>query len=296
MPLSEYFSAIRDQVEKTLEKLVPPADTYPQNLHEAMRYSLFAGGKRLRPMLAIAACDAVGGETTPVEPYAAALEIIHTYTLIHDDLPALDNDELRRGKPTNHIKFGESTAIMAGDGLLTLAFEIMTDLKLYDGVAARTVLAVASETALAVGSKGTIGGQVVDLQMEKAEPDAAALEYIHTHKTGKLIVASIRGGAMLGGANSEQLEALTEYGKLVGLAFQVVDDILDVEGNEKLLGKEVGADSAKGKMTYPSIMGLEESKKFAEKLIDNAVDSIKMFGVAGAHLAELARYINSRVF
>lgn len=296
MPLTEYFKKIRGEVDKTLDALLPPKSTYPAELHEAMRYSVFAGGKRLRPMLAISACDVIGGDRKTVLPFASALELVHTYTLIHDDLPALDNDDLRRGQPTNHKKFGESTAIMAGDALLTLAFEVITNRALFNDVSAETLIDVTSQTALAIGSTGTIGGQVVDLAKEEAEPDLAALEYIHTHKTGKLITVSVTGGATLAGAEKDQIDALTQYGKNIGLAFQIVDDILDVVGDEKSLGKDIGSDTAKGKMTYPSVLGMEESRKLAARLTDNALQSLEMFGDDSAPLADIAKYIIARNF
>ncbi|MDH5478358.1 MAG: polyprenyl synthetase family protein [Nitrospinota bacterium] len=297
MPLTQYFETIARQTEDWLDRLVPPENAYPPSIHQAMRYSLFAGGKRMRPMLAVAAYDAAGshGPRDTVMPFAAALEIIHTYTLIHDDLPALDNDELRRGKPTCHVKFGEDTAILAGDALLTLAFRILADRELFAGAPVETVCDLARETAEAIGSLGTIGGQVVDLEYENAtEPDPAALEYIHTHKTGKLIALAAMGGGMLGGAREDQLRALTEYGRHVGLAFQIIDDILDVEGDEKLLGKKTGADTRMEKMTYPSLAGMKASKEKAVDLIDRAIAELEMFGEAGAPLADLARYVAAR--
>lgn len=296
MPLSKRFAEIKNQVEKELERLAPSPDDYPARLNESMRYSLFAGGKRLRPILAVAACEAVGGKRETALPFAAALEMIHTYTLIHDDLPALDDDGMRRGQPTNHIKFDEATAILAGDALLTSAFEIMANRSLYPGISYETLLNIMFETAQAIGRMGTIGGQAVDLQMEGAEPDAAVLEYIHTHKTGKLILASVRGGAMLGGADSDRLDALTVYGKDIGLAFQVIDDILDLEGDDKKLGKNAGADLKKGKMTYPAVLGLQESRKLAARLVDRAIESLEMLGESGEALSDLAKYVIARTF
>ncbi|MDH5639552.1 MAG: polyprenyl synthetase family protein, partial [Nitrospinota bacterium] len=263
--------------------------------------SLFAGGKRMRPMLAVAGFEAVSnqkavsGERGAVMPFAAALEIIHTYTLIHDDLPALDDDELRRGKPTCHVKFGEDIAILAGDALLTLAFRILADRQLFGSVPIQTVCDLARETTEAIGSLGTIGGQVVDLEYENAtDPDPAILEYIHTHKTGKLIAMAVRGGGMLGGAGEDQLSALTEYGRRIGLAFQIIDDILDVEGDEKMLGKRTGADKRMDKMTYPSVAGMKASKEKAVDLIDKAIKNLEMFGDKAGPLTDLARYVAAR--
>ena len=295
MALTAYFKNIAVQTEEWLDRLVPPEDAYPQELHQAMRYSLFAGGKRMRPMLAVAGCEAVGGAAKAAMPFAAALEIIHTYTLIHDDLPAMDDDDMRRGKPTCHVKFGESTAILAGDALLTIAFQILADRALFPGIGAELLLDLARETAEAIGSTGTIGGQAVDMEFERAtEPDPAALEYIHTHKTGKLIAMSVRGGGMLGGGGADQLRALTEYGRHVGLAFQIIDDILDVEGDEKTLGKKVGADRRKEKMTYPSVAGMKASREKAADLVDKALAALEMLGEKGRPLADLAMYVAAR--
>ncbi|MDH5510479.1 MAG: polyprenyl synthetase family protein [Nitrospinota bacterium] len=301
MPLTKYFETIAQQTETWLDQLVPQEDAYPPSIHQAMRYSLFAGGKRMRPMLAVAAFEAVSGqkavgtERGAVMPFAAALEIIHTYTLIHDDLPALDDDELRRGKPTCHVRFGEDMAILAGDALLTLAFRILTDLQLFKGIPAQTVCDLARETAEAIGSLGTIGGQVVDLEYENTtDPDPAILEYIHTHKTGKLIAMAVRGGGMLGGAGEDQLSSLTEYGRRVGLAFQIIDDILDVEGDEKLLGKRTGSDKRMDKMTYPSVSGMKASKEKAVDLIDKAIGDLEMFAERAGPLSDLARYVAAR--
>lgn len=296
MPLTAYFTGIRTLVEKTMDAIAPKASANPRLLHEAMRHSLFAGGKRFRPILAVAACETVGGKRETVIPFAVAIEMIHTYTLVHDDLPAMDDDDLRRGVPTCHKKYGEASAILAGDALLTLAFEILTDTGRFPGVKAETLLKVARETAGAVGSTGTVGGQMVDIQMAGKEPDLAVLEYIHTHKTGKLIVASVRGGAALAGAEEDQLSALTEYGRSIGLAFQIVDDLLDVEGSREKTGKTPGSDLKNKKLTYPSMMGVEESRKLAVKLTDRAMEALVMFGDSGARLRDLAEYVIARAF
>lgn len=279
-----------------MDELAPAASAHPRLLHEAMRYSLFAGGKRFRPILAVAACETVGGKRESVIPFAAAIEMIHTYTLIHDDLPAMDDDDFRRGVPTCHKKYGEAAAILAGDALLTLAFGILADAGRFPGIKAETLLKVARETAGAVGSTGTVGGQMVDIEMAGKEPDIATLEYIHTHKTGKLIVASVCGGAALAGAEDDQLAALREYGRSIGLAFQIVDDLLDVEGSREKTGKTPGSDLKNGKLTYPSIMGVEDSRKLAVKLTDRAMESVEMFGESGARLRDLAEYVIARAF
>jgi len=296
MPFSEYFKAIHAEVDATLGRLVPGDETYPPSIHQSMRYSLFAGGKRLRPMLAVAASDAIGGSRACALCFAAALEMIHTYTLIHDDLPALDDDDIRRGQMTNHRKFGESTAILAGDGLLTMAFEVLTDMANFPGVPAATILTVANETASAIGSMGAVGGQVVDIEHESATADLAVVEYIHTHKTGKLIAASVRGGAILGGADDDQVSALTVYGKHIGLAFQIIDDILDIEGDRGRLGKTPGSDIRKKKMTYPLVVGIEAARKRATELTDSALEDLEIFGDEADHLRDLAKYIAARTF
>ena len=296
MPFTRYFKAVQQEVNKKLEELLPPADTYPPRIHEAMRFSVFAGGKRLRPMLALCACEAAGGARASALPFACALEIIHTYTLIHDDLPALDDDDMRRGRLSSHKQFDEATAILAGDGLLTLAFEIMTNQALAPDVAPETLLSVAGETARAVGSTGTIGGQMVDIELENSESDLPALEYIHSHKTGKLISASTRGGARLCGGADDHVTALTGYGRKIGMAFQIIDDILDVEGETKTLGKTTGSDKRKNKLTYPAVSGMESSRKYAAQLVDSAIESLEMFGPAGERLKDLAEYVIARAF
>lgn len=281
-----------------MDRLVPAATAYPPHLHESMRYSLFAGGKRLRPILAVAACDTVKGNRAKVIPFAVTLEVVHTYTLIHDDLPAMDNDDLRRGMPTNHIKFGEAAAILAGDGLLTLAFEILADAKNFPGVDPETLLDVTRRTARAIGSLGTVGGQMADIQFagDKVEADLATLEYIHTHKTGKLIEISVRGGAQLAGAREDEIEALAEYGRSIGLAFQVVDDLLDIEGSREKLGKTPGSDAKNKKLTYPALLGVEESRRLATRLTDRAIKSLEMFGDSAERLSDLAKYVIARAF
>lgn len=294
MSLAAYLDELKKTINDRLKKLVPEPDTHPAILHEAINYSLFSGGKRLRPILAIAACDAVKGNRENVFPFATALELVHTYTLIHDDLPALDDDDLRRGRPTCHKKFGDANAILAGDALLTMAFEIITNRNLYDDIDPDRLLTVATQLGAAIGSEGTIGGQVVDLMMEDGDPDMAALEYIHTHKTGKLIAVSIAGGALLAGGSDEQIKALTDYGKNIGLAFQIADDILDIEGDEKELGKTLGSDIDNKKLTYPALLGMKESKDLAARLVVRAIDKLDIFGEKGKRLEEIARFIVDR--
>ncbi|MBI4745814.1 MAG: polyprenyl synthetase family protein [Deltaproteobacteria bacterium] len=266
----------------------------PVTLHKAMRYSMMAGGKRIRPILCIASCEAVGGKIKNVLPVACALEMVHTYSLIHDDLPAMDNDDFRRGRPTSHKVFGEAAAILAGDALLTEAFGIMTDFNLRKTVRADAILDVIGDLARASGSFGMVGGQVVDMESEGVEIDLPTLEYLHTRKTGALILASVRGGAKIGEGADEEIEALTRYGECLGLAFQIADDILDIEGDQDEIGKDVGSDLEKKKATYPSIVGMAASRERASELIDMAIDSLKGFDQKAEPLREIAKYVVER--
>jgi len=269
----------------------------PSNsLHKAIRHSLLDGGKRIRPILAIAAFEAVGGKGDYILPFACALEMIHTYSLIHDDLPAMDNDDYRRGKPTCHKMFGEAIGILAGDGLLTEAFQLMTNRSNWGGPSSdkALILDVVHEIAQAAGISGMVGGQVADIESEGKEIDLPLLQYIHTHKTGAMILASIRVGARLGGAGEETLRAFTRYGERIGLAFQITDDILNVEGKAIALGKSTGTDLSRGKATYPSLLGLEESKRRAAELVQLAVESLNPYGPGAEPLREIARFIIAR--
>lgn len=290
--LKEYLADRKHQVETAIEAYLPGEKVWPYKLHEAMLYSLRAGGKRLRPILVIAACEAVGGKIDWVLPVACALEMIHTYSLIHDDLPAMDDDDLRRGKPTNHKIFGEAIAILAGDALLTEAFRIMTRFR-HPQIQLATLLEVVEEIADASGSQGMAGGQVADLESEHQQISLQDLERLHRHKTGRLIKVSLEAGAKLANANAEQLSALSKYGECIGLAFQIADDILDIEGGEEI-GKDVGSDLEKDKATYPRLMGMDESKKLAKKLIDDALDCLKIFDEKAEPLRALALYIIQR--
>jgi geranylgeranyl diphosphate synthase type II len=295
MDIRSYLAKKKELVDKALEALVPPAKTFPPAVFEAMRYSLFAGGKRVRPILAVAAAEALGAKTASLLPAAGALELIHTYSLVHDDLPAMDDDDLRRGRPTCHKVYGEAIAILAGDGLLTMAFEALSDPRRLKAIPAPRLLAIIREIATASGVFGMVGGQVVDIQSEGKEMDLPTLEYIHTHKTGALIRASIRVGALYAKAGERQFAALSRYGELVGLAFQIADDILDLTGKEEEIGKDVGSDLEKGKMTFPSFYGLEESRRRAVEVVDKAVAVLKGFDKKADPLRDLARYIITRV-
>jgi len=257
----------------------------PPLLVEAARYSLFAGGKRLRPALALGACEMLCGDDTPALPAACALEMIHTYSLIHDDLPAMDDDALRRGQPTCHIKFGEATAILAGDTLCTMAF---------DALAETGSVRVVQEVARAAGAAGMAGGQQLDLSAEGRQLDVDSLSAIHRAKTGALIRGSVRVGAILGGADDAQLLSITHYGEHIGLAFQIADDVLDVVGEEAAIGKPVGSDAAHNKSTYPALLGIDESRRLAEDAAEAAISALSGFGAEADAFRALARYIVDR--
>lgn len=291
MDLEKYLADKAVFVNNGLKEALAGPDEHPKNLHAAMHYSLFAGGKRLRPILTLASCEAAGGRVEDALYAACAMECIHTYSLIHDDLPALDNDDLRRGRPTCHKAFGEAFAILAGDALLTAAFEIIAKTPHPDKGA---VVKAVYEAAVAAGSLGMVGGQAADIESEGREIEFPALEYIHIHKTGKLIRASVRCGAILGGAGPDGLRALTRYGESVGLAFQIADDILDVEGSTKDMGKAVGGDAKKGKATYPSLMGVAESRRLAAELVERAVAALSGFDENAEPLRAIAGYITAR--
>ncbi|HAO94379.1 MAG: polyprenyl synthetase [Deltaproteobacteria bacterium GWC2_56_8] len=291
MDIRKYLAEKAETVNEGLKSLLPKEDEYPQTLHKAMHYSLFAGGKRIRPVLVLAASEAVGGDPSNALAVACAFECVHTYSLIHDDLPAIDNDDLRRGRPTCHKAFGEAAAILAGDALLTAAFDLVARTPSKDASLAAKVI---RELSRAAGSTGMIGGQMVDIESEGKEISFPVLEYIHIHKTGELILAALRSGAILGGADDLALQKITRYGKSVGLAFQIADDILDVEGASEVTGKPVGGDEKKGKATYPALMGLEESKKRAKELVDIAVSALDGFDSKADPLREIAGFIVAR--
>jgi len=288
MNLREYLGQQQRLVDAELDRLVPAESVPPETIHRAMRYSLFAGGKRIRPILCLEAARAVSDDIDGVVACACSLELIHTYSLIHDDLPALDNDDYRRGKLTNHKVFGDAMAILAGDALLTLAFQVLAQLRAPEERRTRLMeeLAVASGT---VG--GMIGGQVADLEGEGKPPDAQLLETIHRAKTGALLRASLRLGAIYAGASAEQYAALSCYGEHVGLAFQIVDDILDVEESSEALGKTAGKDAAQHKITFPAVYGLAESHQMAEQECARAHAVLEPLGGRAARLHELADHI-----
>jgi len=298
MEIKQYLNRQRELVELALVELLPPI-TGPLAGHvEAMRYSLLAGGKRVRPILCLAAAEALGAEPEPLLPLAAALECIHTYSLIHDDLPAMDDDNLRRGIPTSHKKFGEAAAILAGDSLLSFAFELLARPLAAAVLTPADQLRIVNRVAVAIGPMGMVGGQVLDIEAEGrgGELSLAELQRIHRCKTGALITAAVQVGAIAGGADSRQLTALTAYGEQVGLAFQIVDDLLNVTGDTATLGKAAGSDAARGKATYPAILGLAVSEEKARGAADAAVAALdpELFDHRADPLRELAHYIYSR--
>jgi geranylgeranyl diphosphate synthase type II len=292
--IQRYLQEQKALVDEALARYLPREENYPEAIFQAMRYSVFAGGKRVRPILAIAAAEAIGGTVEDVLPLACALECIHTYSLIHDDLPALDNDDYRRGRLTNHKVFGEANAILAGDALLTFAFELMGDAQHWKQFVAARVVQVMHEVAYAIGTFGMIGGQVVDLQMEGHDVDLPALQYIHAHKTGALIRVCVRGGAILGGGSPAEVEALTDYGTHIGLAFQIMDDILDVRGDAQLMGKALRKDEARRKATYPRLVGLAESEMRAQAAVTAGIAALDPLGERGIVLRRLAQFIIAR--
>ena len=292
--LDRYLAERRRAVDEALEACLPPATTYPRVAHEAMRYSVFAGGKRLRPILVIAGAEAIGGRMADVMPTACCFELIHTYSLIHDDLPAMDDDDYRRGRPTSHRVYGEAVAILAGDGLLTHALGLIAANVALGKAPPDAFPRVLREVTEAAGTLGMIGGQVVDIQSEGTRVSAETLEYIHTHKTGALIRGALRAGALLAGAGEGQLAALTAYGERIGLAFQIVDDVLDVEGSLATLGKTPGSDRRKQKITYPGLHGLDSSWARAFALVRDARSALDSLGPAAEPLRALADFVVSR--
>ncbi len=295
MDLKSYLKERCTIVDEALERHLPRESELPVSVHRSMRYSIFAGGKRIRPVLMLAACEAVGGTPDLALPAACAMEMIHTYSLVHDDLPAMDDDDFRRGRPTNHKVFGEAIAILAGDALLTEAFILMSSPEYAAKVGPSRLLPVINEIGFCAGSRGMVGGQVVDMESEgQKDIDLATVQYIHTHKTGALMKASVKAGAILGGAEGEALAAMTRYGEAIGLAFQIADDILDIEGTTEQIGKDAGSDQARGKATYPAVMGLADSKRRAHELVEIALESLTQFGEKAEPLREIARYIVSR--
>ncbi|MEM0970735.1 MAG: polyprenyl synthetase family protein [Verrucomicrobiota bacterium] len=287
MDLTTYLEERRKLIDQTLDALLPGADERPETLHAAMRHSVFAGGKRLRPILCLAAADACGAEDVePILPVASALELLHTYTLIHDDLPCMDDDDFRRGKPTCHKVYGEGIAVLAGDALQALAFEICGDQP--EGGA------YAKELGVTSGSRHLVGGQILDLEGETKQLTLEELRFVHLSKTAALLTSSVRFGGLRAGADADQLQALTDFGQASGLAFQIIDDILDVTQTSEQLGKSAGKDEASDKSTYPALLGLEASKEEAHRLTTEAHRSLEIFGERGEALEALATYLLDR--
>lgn len=282
-----------DYIETLLNEYMPKEEGYQQTIMKAMNYSLKAGGKRLRPILTLESCKIVGGKEEDAIPFAMAIEMIHTYSLIHDDLPALDNDDLRRGKPTNHKVFGDGMATLAGDALLNYAFEVMLSSSI-DKEDSNKYLKAINEIAKHAGIYGMIGGQVVDVESENKIIDKDKLDFIHLNKTAAMIVGCMRAGAIIGGATEIELERITKYGKNIGLSFQIVDDILDITGDEAKLGKPIGSDIQNHKSTYPSLLGLEKSREIARQLIEEGKSSIDELSSEIDFLHQLGDYIVSR--
>jgi geranylgeranyl diphosphate synthase type II len=293
MELKSYLIARRKEVDRALDRFLPGERTPPATIHKAMRYSLFAGGKRLRPILCLAAAEACGGRISSALPLACALECIHTYSLVHDDLPSMDNDDLRRGRATCHKVFGDGIAILAGDALLTIAFEIAGNAQ---GSKRYNLRKILREIAVAAGSQKLIAGQVADLEAEGHQINRAQLRYIHEHKTAALLTTSLRLGAMAANATPNQLKAITDFGRALGLAFQVIDDILDVTQTSEQLGKSAGKDVAAKKATYPAVIGLEKSRAEARRLTLQAHRALKPLGKRGTVLRQLADYLLEREY
>jgi len=291
--LDGYLKERRILVDAALDRFLPPEQSPPPTVHRAMRYSVLAGGKRLRPILVIAGAEAVGGTARDVMPTACALELIHTYSLIHDDLPAMDNDDYRRGRLTNHKVFGDAMAILAGDALLTMAFKLIAEnaALVKDP---RVIRDVVAEIADAAGTEGMVGGQVVDIESEGKTVTAETLEYIHIHKTAALIRVSLRAGVRLAGGDAAAVVAISDAGQSLGLAFQIVDDILDVEGSLETLGKMAGSDERKQKVTYPALHGIEASRREARRLIERTKSRLGVFGARSAPLCALADFVVER--
>jgi geranylgeranyl diphosphate synthase, type II len=294
--IRQHLERGRAQVDAELARILPPAEEYPPSIHKAMRYSVFAGGKRLRPTLCLEAGLLFGGDEKILLRVGSALELIHTYSLIHDDLPALDNDDLRRGKPTSHVVFGEAAAILAGDALLTLAFEVIAGagVEADDGTGGRT-LRVLYELAHAIGTvRGMVAGQVIDLESNDSTRDPAQLDYIHSAKTGAFIRAALRSGAILARAGEDDLARVTAYGEKIGLAFQIADDLLDVLGSQAELGKTIGKDEKQHKATYPALHGIEASRQIAARLVEEACEVLEPYGVRAQILQGIAHYLIAR--
>ena len=293
MDIHKYLDQQRQRVDHFLEQSLPGTLSDPRKLYESMRYSLLGGGKRIRPILTIAAAQALGYDNDVMLPFAVSLEFVHTYSLIHDDLPAMDDDDYRRGRFTNHKVYGDGMAILAGDALLTMAFELCSHDE-DNSLTAGQRLNIIRELAFGSGHQGMVGGQVMDIQAENQEVDLPHLQKIHSHKTGQLIRASVRIGGIIGGASSTQLESLTGYAEDIGLAFQIADDVLNMVGTREELGKDAGTDEKRGKKTYPSFFGIDGARQLGEECVERAVARLKSFGHQADPLRHIATYIIER--
>ncbi len=294
MSLKDYLEAKKKLVDEALDRFLPGEREISPELFKSARYSVFAGGKRIRPILCMAASETLGQDGAMTLPVACALEMIHTYSLIHDDLPAMDDDDYRRGMPTNHKVFGEDIAILAGDALLTEAFHLMSGSDLVKGIAPERCLRIIREISEAAGFFGMIGGQVIDLKSEGQDVTMETLHRIHTLKTEALITVSVRAGAIIAGADEDELQRLSLYGSKIGLAFQIADDILDIEGDQEILGKDTGSDSEKKKVTFPALIGIEASKEKAACLIEEALAALTSFDQRAEPLRMIAKFIVER--
>ncbi len=292
--LKSYLAEKKDMVDKALEQYMPGEDHFPEIIFQSVRYSVFAGGKRLRPILCLAAAEAVGGSPAALLPVACALEMIHTYSLIHDDLPVMDDDDYRRGRLTNHRVYGEDIAVLAGDALLTEAFHLLSGEDAAGRFQPERLLQAIREISRSAGLFGMVGGQVADIQSEGKSADRQTLEYIHMHKTGEMIKVSVLTGALLAGADEKSVRALACYGKNIGLAFQITDDILDIEGDKDALGKSTGQDAALKKMTYPGLMGVERARERANEYITAALKDLEDFDGRAEPLRVIAKFICER--
>ncbi len=294
MNLKQYLQEKKKIVENSMAQYMLEGDSLLESHIEAMRYSLFAGGKRVRPILCIAVAEALGCRNEGLLPVAMSLECIHTYSLIHDDLPAMDNDDLRRGKPTNHVQFGEAEAILAGDGLLTFSFDLLSAPKLATQLPAETQIKLIQVLARSAGSLGMVGGQAIDIESEGKKIEFATLRTLHSYKTGALITAAVKMGAILGNANNDEYQAFSNYGKHIGLAFQIVDDLLNVTATTEQLGKKAGSDAELDKATYPAFFGIEGTRTKAKQAVNDAIACLENFDDKCDVLRELAQYIYSR--
>ena len=294
MDIHQYLDQQRQRVDCFLEQSLPDFLCDPEKLYESMRYSLLAGGKRVRPILTIAAAQALGYDNDAILPFAASLEFVHTYSLIHDDLPAMDNDDYRRGRLTNHKVYGDGMAILAGDALLTMAFELCSQDSRGNGLTDSQQLHIVRELAFGSGHQGMVGGQVMDIQAENQEVELEQLQKIHSHKTGQLIRAAVRIGGIIGGASSIQLGSLTGYAEDIGLAFQIADDVLNMVGTREELGKDAGTDEKRGKKTYPSFFGIDGARQLGEECVKRAINRLESFDHQADPLRHIATYIIQR--